>query len=317
MYVRSIEIDDINLEDEKYCIGNTEPDNNLTSSLKLIGQINPVTVTSTNDDITLVTGWKRVLALRKSGRKEVTAKVIPSERVSAESLLFTIYTDNKERFTELDKAELVNKFRVLYEYSDEEILNSVFPNISVKPSKHNLKKFTSVAMLDNGIKKLFYDDHLTFEQLVMLSELQDEHYRKVIFERVFKKLRFNNNETREILREVYEIAKRESISYESCIESLLPGSSTNVNKNELKKMIKFRRYPGLSEAEQKFSERSKRLESVDSIKLFHHPYFETNEIELRIRVKDIAELKKTVEKLSDKEIESDMESLLELVKKGE
>ena len=57
------------------------------------------------------------------------------------------------------------------------------PKLSIKPSKNNLKKFISVASLDHEIKEFFYEDYFTFEQLVMLSELEDEDYREIVLEK--------------------------------------------------------------------------------------------------------------------------------------
>lgn len=317
MHVEKVDISNIDLSDHTYLIGDPSPDNRLKESINSLGQINPVVLISKESSFTVVTGRKRILALEEIGSKSVAAKIHPFEKNKIPDFLFTIYFDNKQRFTDLEKAELICKFKGLCGFSDSEILDSVLSKLSIKPSKNNLKKFISVASLDHDIKKLFYDDYFTFEQLVMLSEIENQEYRKVVFEKILKTFRFNNNETREILREVYEIAKRDKISFDKCIDEIFDEIGNNPNKNEFKKKVRIMRYPNLMKVEEKFKESSKELKSIKNLNLSHHPFFETNEIELRLKVNDIDEYIEILEKLSDSAITERIERLLKLIKVGE
>ncbi len=316
MHVEKIDIFAIDLADRSYLCGDPTPDKALIESIKSIGQINPVVLTSTEKNFKIITGWKRVLALKELGETSVVANVLPFYKEKIPDFLYTVYFDNKQRFNDLDKAELIGKFKVLCGLSDEELLKTVLPKLSIKPSKNNLLKFIAVALLDYEIKKLFYDDYFTFEQLAMFSEIEDENYKEIVINKVFRKFRFNNNETREILREVYEISKRDNISFDKCIDGIFDDIGNNPNKNDFKKKVRFMRYPNLMKVEEKFKEKAKGLKSIRNLNLFHHPYFETNEIEIRLKVNNIEEYVEILQKLSDDSNIENIERLLRLIKEG-
>ncbi|MGH7885917.1 MAG: hypothetical protein ACRENO_09510, partial [Thermodesulfobacteriota bacterium] len=261
-------------------------------------------------------GWKRVLALKELGKTTVEAKVFPFEKEKIPDFLLMVYFDNKHRFNDLDKAEIINKFRVLCGFSDEDIIGRVLPELSIKPSKNNLNKFLAAASLDSETKKYFNDEYFTFEQLVMITEIEDKSYRDEITDKVLKKFQFNNNETREIIREIYEISKRENLTYNFCVEQIFSELKDKTNKNEFKKKVKFKRYPNLMEVEEEFKSNAKKLGSLNNINLFHHPFFETNEIEIRLKVNNYSQYLETIEKLSEPQNLKTVDSLLKLVKEG-
>ena len=77
------------------------------------------------------------------------------------------------------------------------------------------------------------------------------------------------------------------------------------------------RYPNLMKVEEKFKEKAKGLKSIKNLNLFHHPYFETNEIEFRLKVGSIGEYIESINKLSDDSNIENIEQLLKLIKEGE
>lgn len=316
MQFENIDISSIDLADHTFLIGDPTPQDGLKESIRSFGQINPVVLTYSEKKIKIITGWKRVQALKELGVKSVVANIYSFKKNKIPDFLYTIYFDNKPRFTDLDKAEVINRFKVLCGFTDQQILEKVLPTLSIKPSKNNLKKYTIVTLLSDEIKKLFHNDYFTFEQLVMLSELEDENYQDVVFNKVLKKFRFNNNETREILREIYEISKRDKLSFDECIENIFSNIGSQPNKNDFKKKVRFMRYPNLMKAEEKFKEASNEFQKIKNLNLFHHPYFETNEIELRLKVTSLSEYVETLNNLSDSKSVEKIEDLLKLVKEG-
>ncbi len=225
------------------------------------------------------------------------------------------YFDNKPRYTELDKASLLLKIKELCNFNDDELL-PILEILSIKPSLNNLRKYLNIASLGPEYKELFYKEYFSFDQLALISEIKDPDFRNVLFNKLIKLFRFNTNEIRELIREIFEISKRDNLSYDQCIDNIISLSGNNTNKNEIKKTIRFIRYPELVKVEKEFKSKLKSIENIDNLEINHHPFFETNRVEVKFKVKDIDQFKETMKELNKNEIEEIIDSLLTLVKQG-
>ena len=58
------------------------------------------------------------------------------------------------------------------------------------------------------------------------------------------------------------------------------------------------RYPVYTGAEKEWQKKIKELDLPDHIKVTHYPFFEKKQLELTVRVKDMDEFKKVIEKIT-------------------
>lgn len=315
MEITEVNVDQIDLENDKYSISRSLYTKNLVESLKKVGQISPVTLIKEDGKYIVVNGRRRIRALKDSGNKLVYANVLSENEINNLEILLLNYFDNKTRYTDLDKAALISRVKELCHFEDKDLL-PILEILEIKPSLNNLHKYLKVDTLNPEFKELFYKEYFTFEQLVMFSEIQDIEYRIMLLNKILKHYKYNNNETREIIREVYEIAKRDKLSYEECFNKIIGSSGNNPNKDQIKKTIRLMRYPELVKVEKEFKEKLKQIEDIGLLEINHHPFFETNRIEIKFKLTDIDDFKEAMKRLSDEKNQEIFASLLELVKKG-
>ena len=160
MKIQRVDLSSIDLENGKYRVGQSLYSKDLTKSLKKVGQINPITLVVENDRYIVVNGWKRMEALIEAGETYVYANVLDETEFSNLELMLLNYFDNRQRYTELDKASMLDKVRELCHFNDDELL-PILEVLSIKPSLNNLRKYLSVASLPPEFKELFYSDYFS------------------------------------------------------------------------------------------------------------------------------------------------------------
>ena len=152
--------------------------------------------------------------------------------------------------------------------------------LGINPSHKNLIKYSAVSRLENIIKHAFFEDKLSFEQLIMLSEIESPEIRQKIYVKILSRYRFNNNETRELIKEIIEILNRDKLGFDDLIKNVFKKIGDKATKAELRKELKNLRYPNLSKVYGTYNSRLKDLNLSDNTKIKHHPFFESNNLEI-------------------------------------
>jgi hypothetical protein len=215
---------------------------------------------------------------------EALSKIYESDEISDEECLKLVFHENRERFGDMEKAELVLKFKELCDLTESEITQRVLPYIGIPPSLKSLKKYMRLAGLEREIKDAFYSQRITIEQAGILSELGSPA-RVEILRSVLLRFRLNTNETREAVREIQEIGLRDNESVIETLHRILSRIGlTDLKGDSFRHEIKLMRYPALSKAEGEFRGCLKGLNLPKEITIHHSPFFEGNYIEIRIRV---------------------------------
>ena len=317
MRVDFVRIEDIDVQDRTFFISSRPPDPKLKNSIESLGQLNPIKLIEHENFHTVITGWERIKILIELGKEKILAQIYNSNDIKNEFILKIIYADNRVRFSDLEKCELLSKFAMLTSLDEEEIMSSILPFLGLNPSRKNLQKHLKISNLQEKIKRAYMEEQLSFEQLDMLSNIQDEGLRMGIYENIFSKYRFNNNETRDLLKDTLEILNRDRININDLTKNIFDSMSSKDSKNEFRKIIKSIRYPHLSKIENIYQDYVKELNFPNDIKIKHHQFFEVNEIELNIKVRDSESLKRNLEKINSDIDSGKVDKVINLVKEGE
>ena len=152
MLTTEVPLNDIDFDDMEFELFKSQPDQKLESSISTLGVINPLKLIKKENSFTVITGWKRINALKKLEIDKIPAQVFEEGELAPLKLYSYIYTDNKDRFTELEKAELIFKLIKTGELTNEDVINQFLPLISVNPSVNNLNKYINIASMENELK---------------------------------------------------------------------------------------------------------------------------------------------------------------------
>ena len=316
MLTTQVALSEIDLKDKTYLLSDIVPDQKLIQSISDLGLLNPVKLIKTDNGYIVITGWKRINVLMQLGSESVYSQVYNNNVLLTEHICRLIYTDNKDRITELEKAELLRLICSSAASYEKNIIENVLPFLGLNPTLNNLKKYLAIAALETELKKACMNEDLTFEQLQLLSEIDDPDFRKEFYNHFIIKYKFNNNEMRDLLKDVQAICIRKNISTGQLAEILPGDNSGKSDKNKIRKTIKTICYPKLTETEQIYNELVKELNLGNTSRLVNHPYFESNELELRIKFKNQKDLKNEIEILKKSLEDGRIEKLLQLIKEG-
>jgi len=318
MKVVHIDLSLIDFNDLTFFTGNSNKNliSSLQDSIKKIGIINAPILREKGGKYQIVTGWKRLFSSLELGYAQALCSVYESGEISDEECILIIYQDNRYVISELELSELIMMFKNLCSLNDKELINNVLPQFKIPPSRKHLDKYIGLASLDKAIKKAFFEDKITLEQAQMLSELTPEN-RLPVLTNVLLRYKLNNNESRQVINNIDEIALRDLKSIEEVVynaESAMAAEKRG--KNELRGQLKRMRYPSLNKVEEKYRKEVDNLKLPKEVNLLVNQFFEGNDIEFRMKVKSPEQLSQILSSLEDSLSSGAIEKLLHIIKHG-
>jgi len=311
-----VPISSIDFHDKRFFIG-SDLDNlsSIKISIREVGIINPPVLKNEDDKFIPICGWRRISALKDLGLEKVLAKVYDSDEITNEGCLQLVLFENRERLNDIEKAELVFKFKNLCALDDNDLIKRILPPLGIAPKWKNLERYLSIAELEPEIKNAFHQQKITLDHAVLLSELRDPQ-RLQILERIILRFKLNKNETREAIQEIQEVAFRDRKSIGDVIESIENRIGQDGSKNEFRHELKLLRYPVLTQVEENFRECLNHLNLPKELNIFHPPFFEGNDLEIRLRFKSKEGLREVITYLSSRIEDGKIENLINIVKEG-
>ncbi len=316
MEVISLDLSLIDSEDTTFLVGHKENLSFLQSSIKEIGLLNPPILRVLGEKYQIISGWKRILSCKELGLTELLCKIYYSSDLSDIDCLKIVFYDNKDNFSDLELAELIKLFKDLCLIDDKALMDNILPLLEIPSTRKHLDKYLCLASLDQAIKDAYYRDKITIEQCQMLSEIVSDNQVPML-EYLLLKYNLNNNESRQVMQIVEEIALRDLKSILEVVSQAEDAINTeNKGKNELRQELRRMRYPDLSAVEAKYKRAVSELNLPKEVNLFINQFFEGNDLEFRIKVKSTDELSQALHSLEGSLSSGDIEKLLNILRKG-
>ncbi|MFA9409047.1 MAG: ParB/RepB/Spo0J family partition protein [Candidatus Dadabacteria bacterium] len=316
MEVISLDLSLIDSEDTTFLVGHKENLSFLQSSIKEIGLLNPPILRVLGEKYQIISGWKRILSCKELGLTELLCKIYYSSDLSDIDCLKIVFYDNKDNFSDLELAELIKLFKDLCLIDDKALMDNILPLLEIPSTRKHLDKYLCLASLDQAIKDAYYRDKITIEQCQMLSEIVSDNQVPML-EYLLLKYNLNNNESRQVMQIVEEIALRDLKSIPEVVSQAEDAINTeNKGKNELRQELRRMRYPDLSAVEAKYKRAVSELNLPKEVNLFINQFFEGNDLEFRIKVKSTDELSQALHSLEGSLSSGDIEKLLNILRKG-
>ncbi len=307
MDLKQILLSDIDLSSQRYdrFLFSYARDLSVTmDSIKKVGLINPVILNinhGRNEAYTIVCGYQRIKAIKKSGEERIKANVV--EGLSDEELSLLSLHDNmfSRGFNEIEKAIVIKRFQEIG-YSYDRLISEINPLLGIPPNKKIIDKYLSLLKLDRGIKSAVARNELEIEKAFLLIML-DNAERDFACRILFKESSTNINEAKETIRNLLDLRQ---IRQKSISELLTAGEISNIlsdgktNKRQkgetIYKLIKSMRYPTISKKEDEFTKSCKGLGLDNNVRITHSRFFEGDDIQITIKASDEEKLRSSMEK---------------------
>lgn len=316
MKFEAIPLTALDFYDKTFLIGSSDDYTGILNSIKEVGIINPPSLRSNGDKYQIICGWKRIKACKQLGYDEIPSSVYEMEELADEDCLKFLLYENQQRLNEIDKAELIFKFKFLCGLNDNDLILKVLPLIGIGATRKNLERYMSLTGLESEIKEACYAEKISLEQVVSLSEVEGDK-RVEILRRILKRFKFNNNETREMIRDLVAVASRDKVSIGKVIDRISSEIGGSGGKSEFRHALRRLRYPTLSKVEENYKTCLSAFNLPKDITLYHSPFFEGNDLEIRLTFETSDRLSELLSYLSSVVDDRSIEKLLNIVKEGE
>jgi len=284
MKLRLVSLQEINLEEKKFCLSPLVEFESLKDSIRRAGLLVPPLVKPEKETLILISGWRRVLACKDLSLKTIPALLVPEDMSDLDLLIRVIEENLTTRSLSLaEKAEAIYKLN-LFGLSPERIMADYFSRFALPGKREYFLLLIKVAgQGQEKLKKFLHETEISLEALDLFLS-----FSTVAQERLIPFLQaVTYSRRREIIVNLYEISLREGQEVDTLLQH--PEIKSILEKEELSfrsrgealsDWLKKRRYPLLTSWEAEIKKILKELAWPEEVKLLYDPAFESPEFEL-------------------------------------
>jgi len=296
-------INQIDFDDRIYIFTFESPGSNLINSIKEMGVMYPPILEQKSKNLfRIVSGLKRILALKHLKTKQVDAVVYRSKDSQPTLSLFLInlYENIGTRTLNIiEKATVLHKLINLFQLSADEVMEEYFPLLDLGANKSVLERHLKLMQLEQDLKIAVARDFLAVEIAIALLE-RSSFERLAIFD-LFQQLKLGKNRQKEFLKLLTEISAIDNKPIDQVLSSneikdvLKNDKITPPRKTEsIIAILKKMRFPLFTNTEERFQNIRKELKLPPNIILRPPPFFEGENYTIEFSFKNKPEFKKLV-----------------------
>ncbi|MFO7460507.1 MAG: ParB N-terminal domain-containing protein [Desulfatiglandales bacterium] len=278
--------------------------NSLCESIRTIGLVNPPCIGKDEKGrVELVTGYRRVTALKELGWSEVVCEdlssTLPSQR---EKMLFALHENLTTRvFNPVENAMVLCRLEPFF--PGEEILEKFMPLLSLPSHESTRRFYVELAGMSEEFLRAVAGGGLSLNAAKSLIGLQQKSAESALH--CILKLRLNVNQQLQFIELMTDISEAEEKGFhrilaEEPMQAVLKNNHLNrpQKAKNLLEELRARRYPRWKAAEKRFQEQVGRLSLPEGVRIDHPPYFEASGYRLEVRFQNSDDLINKVKLLS-------------------
>ncbi len=293
----SVRLFRIETDNETYRITTRDDVKSLVESIETSGLINPpVFLPLNNNTYRIVCGFRRVRACRRLGWDRVDARFLAPDTAPTQCTLVAIADNRSQR--ELNLIETSRALNLLSgDLPDDAAVAATAGKAGLPVSPAILSKIRSLGSLPIPMQQGIIDATLSLPMAERLQHMSAED-AQAAFD-LFCEIRAGLNVQREILDNAEESARREGARLKDILRSaamLQIRTDAECDRSRktgrVRKLLKERRYPVLSAAEEKFARRSRSLGLRRDMKLVPPASFEGRDYSLSLKFNSLEQLQK-------------------------
>ncbi|MCF8144363.1 MAG: ParB N-terminal domain-containing protein [Deltaproteobacteria bacterium] len=302
---RQIALKDIDDSPGPYCMSfgvDLEP---LARSIREIGLVNPPILKREREGLTVVTGYRRIMALKEL-KAETAASRIISGRDNLrplECLLLNLHDNLATRhLNDVEKGMVLSRLEAWV--PTKELVERYMPLLGLRSREEDLHFLIEMEReFDTPVKTFISEGRLSWQAVKMLSRI-DAASRSAILKWI-SKLRLNINQQSQFIDYLVDLSFIENKSIPHILgEKGLNGPSpdTPVNRPQQAKAVlntlKARRNPLIVRAEKQFKKTISDLNLPDGIQISAPPFFEGENYRMEVIFRGGEDLKIKLEGLN-------------------
>ncbi|UCF57339.1 MAG: ParB N-terminal domain-containing protein [Deltaproteobacteria bacterium] len=275
----------------------------LIRSIEKFGLINsPVVAKEGEGRVDVVTGYRRILALKSLKWKKIPCRDLSESGLSPlQLLLFNLYDNLATReFNEVEKGMILN--RLIPYVPREEITKDYMPLLDLPSHESTLDIFLKMEELEHPLKESLAKGRISLQAIKPLMETGLDS-RSALFEWIMN-LNFNFNQQLQFIEYTLDLSIKEEREISELLgqkqfSSILGDEKLN-NPQKAKlvlDLLRSKRFPSLARSEKTFQKQISSLSLPNGTTISHPPYFEGSNYRLEVLFKHGKELKEKINAL--------------------
>ena len=277
----------------------------LWESIKTIGLVNPPCIAEDEKGrIEVISGYRRILALKRIGRSAILCEDLSSALPSAkERLLFAFFENLGTRdFNDAEKAMILKRLKPLF--PEEHILKRFMPLLSLPCHEEAFTLYLTLAAKGDAFMDAVARGRLCLKAAKSLMELN--HESEACAFQCIMDLMLNVNQQMQFIDIMIDISEIEGSSFSRILKAAPVAAvlkSRRLNRPQkarrLLEELRRQRYPRWMAAEKRFQKKVEELHLPGGVRMDHPPYFEAPGYRLEMPFLDGGDLMKKLRQLSE------------------
>lgn len=276
----------------------------IITSIQKVGLINSPILKEDKERFIIVSGYKRLLALKTLGWDRVGGRIIGEEIPFWKCLLINLYDNISVRaLNHVEKAILLS--RLCEYFPPHQIIEEYMPLLGLPRYKPLLDLYLWIDReVEDDVKILVAQDKLSIKNLRLCFERDISKEDLKTYTYIFNNLRLNFNQQRQFIEYSNDICRERNISLNQFLEDfkikdIIENNTLSVHDKirKIMNIIREKRFPNLYEAEARFYNKIKGLNIPEGVAVKAPLYFESPYYKMEISFKNGAELMEKISKL--------------------
>jgi len=294
---KSVPLETIDFSDHTYRISSlAEPAwiDALADSINRLGLLQAPLILVKESHRLIVSGFRRIAACRRLGREQVLCRMLKPETPLRTIAQLAVAENAWQR--PLNLIEKARAFALLGKfYPESKHLSDMAAPLGLVENPTMIDKLIRLTCFPAPIQQAVENGSLGLAMALSLGTIETEEGRQIL--ELFQTFHFGLNRQRELMELIREIAKRESITIGQVLaadEIIAILNRTDQDRpargGALRRYLKQRRYPVLTQAETAFYRLERELRLGPRVRLNPPPYFEGNTFQLVLSFDTLEEL---------------------------
>jgi len=284
-----------------------DKDVSLVRSIKKHGLLAPVILVDHGKKYIILSGFKRLYALRFLKKRCCCASVLALDTLSRRDLFIAaLHANYGQSYREIDVMYILHKARDLFDFSIDEMIGEIVEAIGTVPSRKVIENYIHAFSIDDQFKQMMCAGTLAFKGAYTIAEYPPD-IQRLVYQSIFKKCLFTASDIKNMFEYFQIIKRREKISYRSLLKRkyvqiiLKDPSLVKKQKAEaLLKVLKEYAFPCTETVRKNFKEVKKRLKLSRAITFDDPEDFEKSHFRIGIDFRSKAELRTAIKNIDKK-----------------
>jgi ParB family chromosome partitioning protein len=290
----------VSWRDRRFSFSRDRPDDRLADSIEEVGLLHPPDLWEEGRRLIIISGARRLRALRRLGRRDTIARVFTAAEITPLDAWSMNFSETLS-LRSLNPAEACTVTRQLADLGVEEerIVADYLPRLGLPPRRRTLRDCLSISALKDSVLDALAAGSVSLTTAAFLASLETSE-RLAVF-RFLRTRPLTFSQQREWVRLLSDISRRDGVAIAALITSSVRSAARNPGHRgpAALQVLREKRYPELTIRRRSFRALVKKLRLPPKFQMDTHPFFERGELSFRFSVADSASLREALRRLEE------------------